>query len=57
MSSERLEEIQWNFQKRYLLKLKVLKVKEKQGFTLSLEDKFFDKTTTGGQIDHSPQPF
>ena len=54
MSSERLEEIQWNFQKRCLLRLKVLKVKEKQGFTLSLEDKFFDKTTTGGQIDHSP---
>ena len=34
----------------------ILKDTKKQGFTLSLEDTFFEKPQ-GGQIDPLPQPF
>ena len=37
----------------------ILKVTKNQGFTLSLEDTFFEKPQGGGEIDHPtpPQPF
>ena len=43
ISSEQLEELQWNFQERRDL---VLKVTKKQGFTLSLEYKNLEQVTT-----------
>ena len=35
----------------------ILKVTKKQGFTLSLEDTFFEKPQGGGQIDTPPSRF
>ena len=35
----------------------ILKVRKKQGFTLSLEDTFFEKPQGGGQIEPPAQLF
>ena len=46
ISSERLEEFQWHFQER--CDLDNIKSHKKQGFTLCLEDTFFEKPQGGG---------
>ena len=47
ISSEQLEELQWNFQERRDL---ILKVTKKQGFTLSLEYTNLEQVTTTVKI-------
>ena len=47
ISSEQVEELQWNFQEKRDLVLKVTKM---QGFTLSLENTNLEQVTTAVKI-------